>query len=551
MQQLYDQYDLPSLTNPQTMVRQTETPKKLVNKMKQWFNQSILKTPLHGYHHRDGDHDDGDGGVDSLECSPKTDLNDAPLQSFPATPIRNNGSNGNHFDDKLQLVEDNKIQSASMGDPQFLEYSLLSFHGDLQMNNDSTKFFSSQIANHLKFKTISSNKLRKRLDMIANKKQNEVKYIKKFITDINHWSNIPLFQNDINDTHLVIRQITTLFSQDVQYQENIIKQLKAIVNDLEYVALKENDLINDHKKLIQEHKRYNNIKLKKGINHPETSFSLERVITAEHLYESMKVSFQKIISITMRQLFQDLSYEYYSNSEDMKIISSSLIKEFMMSLESHNFQKFNNQLEQLKRKRNEKVWSQFSIEDKQNPIKWENIKSGIYEKNDSLLQDIYKNLPNDHYSKMSLRRVNSFPADTFLKSNLEDIDTTIDCGFILNKNTNDNGIESHKSLSDKYNPMSTNTFLSQPKIDKDIFQPSSSATVIPTLKIVDTNIDANETFKAHSTTKLKSQNLNSYNLPNQLISQETQNITNAIGLLDRNDYSADIENNHWENEVGD
>lgn len=529
MQQIYD---LPSLTNPQMMVKQnTEPPNKLVHKMKYWFNQSILKSSLHGY--RDDD---------TVECSTKTDLNDAPLQSFPVTPVRTN-------EGKLQLVEDGRV-AIEEGDTQLLEYNLSSFHGDLQMNNDSTKFFSSQIANHLKFKTTSSNKLRKRLDMIASKKQTEVKHIKKFITDINHWSNIPLFHNDTNDTHLVIKQITTLFSQDVQYQENIIKQLKAIVNDLEYVSLKENDLINDHKKLVQEHKRYNNIKVKKGANHPETSFSLERVITAEHLYESMKISFQRIISITMRQLFQDLSYEYYSNSEDMKIVSSSLIKEFMMSLESHNFQKFNNQLEQLKRKRNEKVWSQFSIEEKQNPIKWENIKSGIYEKNDSLLQDIYKVLPNSHYSRR-LRRVNSFPSDTYLKPNLEDIDTRIDCGFEHDSNVNMyNKYDTHELLSDKYNPMSTNTFLLQPKIDKRGPFPSSSSSppAMATLKVVDTNIDGNGSSKTQSNQKLKSQIMNPSNSQIPVVSQDIQNITNAINLLDKNSYSADFENNHWDDE---
>lgn len=459
MEQLYD-YNLPNdqMLRQKSSESTLSSPKKLVQKVKNWINLVSHKEHSnaimeHGY-----------------DFDLPTDLNEEPGNSTVIT------EQANKNETYLELVNDSFIQQT--------------FGNEYHEN-----MFTTQFVTHLNFKNVTCNKLRKRLDGIANKKQIEVKHIRKFINDINQWSNNPLFQNDITDTHLVIKQITTLFMQDIKYQENIIGQLKAIVNNLEYISLKETDLINDHKRLVQENKKYNHIKLKKGDIHPETNFSKDRLLTAEHIYESMKTSFQKTISITMRQLFQDLSYEYYSCSEDMKLVSSGLIKDFMMSLESHNYQKFTDQLEQLRKKRDVKIWSNFSNEDKQNRIKWENLRTGVYEKNDSLLQDIYKNIPSSNYCSTGLRRVNSFPSDMQLKPTFEDLDASIDLGMNLNSQRPE--LNSHGSdTGDKYHMLTSNTFLSS---NKDI---RNSATI---LRSVDPNI-CGTVMQKSTNTKLQKEN---------------------------------------------
>lgn len=497
MEQLYE-YNIPNaqMLRQQTSEPNLSSPKKLVQKVKNWLNSGLHRIP----------HDITDPEFD---FDLHTDLNDEPVNSTTNSPPTNKEET------YLELVNDSFIQQTFA-------------------NDNRENLFTTQITNHLSFKNVTCNKLRKRLDSIANKKQLEVKHIRKFINDINQWSNNPLFQNDITDTHLVIKQITTLFMQDIKYQENIASQLKGIVNNLEYISLKETDLINDHKKLVQENKRYNHIKLKKGDIHPETNFSRDRLLTAEHLYESMKTSFQKTISITMRQLFQDLSYEYYSCSEDMKLVSSGLIKDFMMSLETHNYQKFTDQLEQLRKKRDVKVWSNFSNEDKQNRIKWENLRTGVYERNDSLLQDIYKNIPSTSYYSPRLRRVNSFPSDMQLKPIFQDLETSIDLGMDLNLQRPESN--SQESMTgDKYHMLTSNTFLSS---NKDII---NSAKV---LHSIDPNV-CDTTIRSDRNNKVQQQDVNVESIGP--LRMENGNYVDYKTVLNEDCDTAGLSNNHWQN----
>lgn len=498
MEQLYD-YDLSysqMLSSQQSTESNLSSPRKLVEKVKSWLNFNLIKKVP-------------DTTNNQFEFDLRTDLNNEPMNSS----IRSN-KDSNYLD----LINEDLFPQNFISDK-------------------SENLFTTQIRNHLNFKNVTCNKLRKRLDGIANKKQVEVKHMRKFINDINQWNNNPLFQNDSTDTNLVIRQITTLFMQDIKYQENIINQLKAIVNNLEYIALKETDLINDHKRLIQQNKKYNHVKLKKGDFHPETNFSKDRLLTAEHLYESMKTSFQKNISITMRQLFQDLSYEYYSCSEDMKLVTSGLIKDFMMSLETRDYQKFTDQLENLRKKRDVKVWSNFSNEDKQNRIKWENLRTGVYEKNDSLLQDIYKNIPSSSYYSPRLRRVNSFPADIQLKPTFDDLDTSIDLGMDLNLQRPESNSQG-SIIGDKYHMLTSNTFLSS---NKDMI---NSAKI---LHSIDPNI-CDTTVRNNRNTKNEQHTVNVESIGP--LRMENGNYVDYKTVLNDCD-TAGLSNNHWQNSAED
>lgn len=516
--QSYISLALPS-PMPRNETNLTESQSKFVHKFKKWLSQPIWKTSQNNH----------TNSTIHSNHSFLNELNQSPNLLYPSIDIITDPQQENPSDSVGTFMTGNKP----------IEYTIPQFQEPVHQV-EPTNFITSQISNHLKFKYIDSNKLRKRLYAIATRKEAEIKSIKKFLKDINHWSDNPLFNNDTNDTKLVIKQINILFSQDLVFQDNIAKQLKSMINNLEYVALKETDLINDHKKLLQEHKKYNNIKVKRGENHPETSFSLERVLTAEHVYESLKKSFQKTISITMRQLFQELSYEYYSNCEDLKNVSSNLIQDFMMSLEVNNFQKFNNQLDQLRRRRSQKIWSQFSVEDKKNPIKWENMKTGIYEKNDSLLQNIYKNLPKD-YTLSQLQNSQSQP-------NL-DFKTGLESTYLHNEDNTDSRNETMRNFSipliDRYNPISTNTFLSK---NVPLQSPAQQLLKPPTSEKENENEPGIDTLKSE-TDQYPTLNPKNIGEPRQL-----QGVSEAITLTKNNvnrDFhfsarTADLETNKWE-----
>lgn len=425
----------------------------MMNKFKSWLAQSVWQG--HGGRHHGRQRASASASDDTCELSlsvldSDTDFNRLPgvIEQGSTVALENGAMQLNEEKGVVQLRESMAMATAS---PQFQ---------DTVYKAQTPRLITSQITSHLKFRANSSSGLRKRLMAIADKKEADVKQIKRFIADLNQWCVNPIFQNDSNDTQMVIEQISILFSQDIIHQTCIAKQVRDIAKNLEYVTLKESELVSDHKRLMQIHKQYSSVKTRRGEDHPETNFSLERLLAAEHAYTILKNSFQRTISITMREMFQNLSYEYYTNSEDMKTVSSDLIRDFMMSLGVNNFHKFNSQLDNIRKKRTEKRWSQFSPEDRKNPVKWDNLKSGFYERDDTLLQNIYQNVPNICSTNGLFNRgiddhdVVSFgnePDDFTTITTAEDKEGVVPD---LNAVRRDNSEE-----RDKYDPISTNTFL--------------------------------------------------------------------------------------------
>ena len=262
--------------------------------------------------------------------------------------------------------------------------------------------------------TVTVNKLRKRLTTIANKKLQSIKVIQKFIEEFSQWEEgsadllnpdlaetLPTFgtpgnsySNADNDTRTIVQMVNSVFLQDIKLQRNVAQTIKRMVDSLEYISLKESELHTDGKNYLNDYKKYNALKAKKGPTHLETVFSLERLATTEQVYNSLRRNFQRTISVTMRQQFQALSYEYYESSEALKFAATNSIKSFLSSLEAKDFNAFTLELETLRAKRETK---QQCCDVKQrvnnSQTKWEELKTGITECNDSLLKEICEILP--------------------------------------------------------------------------------------------------------------------------------------------------------------
>ena len=261
--------------------------------------------------------------------------------------------------------------------------------------------------------TITVNKLRKRLTTIANKKLQSIKVIQKFIEEFAQWEegSADLLNTDLggtpptfgtpgnshsnfdNDTRTIVQMVNSVFLQDIKLQRNVAHTIKQMVDSLEYISLKESELHTDGKNYLNDYKKYNALKAKRGPTHLETVFSLERLATTEQVYNSLRRNFQRTISVTMRQQFQALSYEYYESSEALKFAATNSIKSFLSSLEAKDFNAFTLELETLRAKRETKQQCDVKQRVDNNQTKWEELKTGITECNDSLLREICEILP--------------------------------------------------------------------------------------------------------------------------------------------------------------
>ncbi|CCF56459.1 hypothetical protein KAFR_0B01600 [Kazachstania africana CBS 2517] len=295
----------------------------------------------------------------------------------------------------------------------------------------------AQLSNYLKNKRVTCQQLRKRLLNVALKKEAESKSINKFLKDLNNWGENSLIKDDSGDTESVLKEINDLFTKDQQLQFEISNKIKDLSKNLEYIALQEGELIKVGKHLVRDHKKYLYIKERKGDNFTQINFLLDKISYSATSYNAIRTCFQDKIRINMRELFQKLSYDYYEHAADLKEASKEAVRHCLAALEANDVENFTPQLEELRRRRVEKLWSTLSPEERANPRKWENIKNGIYDCNDSLLKEIYKSLPVD-YTPSPLLLHTEQPSLNF-KTGLEDSTTEI------------------FSNDSEYNPLTTNT----------------------------------------------------------------------------------------------
>ncbi|CCC70688.1 hypothetical protein NCAS_0F02040 [Naumovozyma castellii] len=291
----------------------------------------------------------------------------------------------------------------------------------------------------LHFKDVTLNSLKKRLVAISQRKIETCKENKKFLGDLSYWGTHNISTE--YDTARLVREVQELFNQDLIFEQNIVSALNKLIVALEFVAKRESELISERKILQSDIKKYQKSKDKRGEYNEETRFLLEKLHSTQNHFENIKVLYQKGISVTTRKLFKDLGVEYYDRASDLKEASSRFIINSLSTLENVNPEDFEQELDDLRRRRIYRVWQKLTPNDKINSRKLENIKTGVYDCNDSLLKDIYKKLP-EEYTPIPPEPSGNQPV---LKFPLNGFDETVS---FLPSNTD--------------NPITTKAFLSEP-----------------------------------------------------------------------------------------
>lgn len=262
-------------------------------------------------------------------------------------------------------------------------------------------------------KNVNLQLIKKRINTIASKRNDMLKAEKKLLRDLKTWEKNPYLSETV--TPNLVEDVCTMFTQDLEFEQRLAQALKQLADTLGIVSKRESELITAKKDLNNTFLKYNKVKEKKNENEGEVQLLKEKVITLQQSLEVIQFHYDQSVSVYARKQFNNYGIELYETCSDLREHAEAFVKKSFRELEKTDADCFTEDLENLRRRRAQQYWSTLAPEERRNPIKWENLKSGIYEQEDPLLKAIYKTLP-DGYSSNTILQGNPFNNDTILEN---------------------------------------------------------------------------------------------------------------------------------------
>ncbi|EJS43405.1 ssp1p [Saccharomyces arboricola H-6] len=324
-----------------------------------------------------------------------------PLQSSIKTFLTGNNDENTEFQSEGQPNQNQKQSSEHLKtsyrrrpeqDIPLLKDLFITNKYDDPYLNSSTKFgnITSTFPSSLSLRTVTLQTIKRRIDCISAKKKEVWKTEEKFLKDILMWLQSSNFEDP--DTISLIHEIEKIFEQDILFEQKISDCLKEISNNFEYICMRETQLINEGNILKNDLKKCAKSREHKGEKHEDTEVLREKVISSQKSFDVVKRHYKHAISITTRQLFMNLAFEYYENCSDMKEISRNYLQESLSTLQTVDTLGFSEELERIRKRRFDKFWAKNKPDPKNNIQKFVNMRTGVAGFNDSLMNHLYGKL---------------------------------------------------------------------------------------------------------------------------------------------------------------
>ncbi|CAI4053609.1 hypothetical protein SUVZ_15G3400 [Saccharomyces uvarum] len=324
-----------------------------------------------------------------------------PLQSSVKTFLTGNNDDNTEFQpqdhpnqNQKQSTEPPRVpyQQRSPQEIPLLKDLFITNKYDDPYLNSSTKFgnITSTFPSSLSLRTVTLQTIKRRIDYISAKKKEVWKTEEKFLKDILMWLQSSNFEDP--DTISLIHEIEKVFEQDILFEQNISDCLRDISNNFEYICVRETQLINEGNILKNDLKKYAKSREHKGEKHEDTEVFREKVISSQKSFDVVKRHYKHAISITTRQLFMNLAFEYYENCSDMKDVSRKYLQESLSTLQTIDTLGFSEELERIRKRRFDKFWAKANPDPTNNIQKFVNMRTGVAGFNDSLMNHLYGKL---------------------------------------------------------------------------------------------------------------------------------------------------------------
>ncbi|CAI4526920.1 CEQ_1a_G0023910.mRNA.1.CDS.1 [Saccharomyces cerevisiae] len=477
-----------------------------------------------------------------------------PVQSSVKTFLTGNNDEGSNFQQNQNPKQKSELPKSPYRQKPTQEIALLkdlfvtNKYDDPYLNS-STRFGNiiSTFPSSLSLRTVTLQTIKKRIDCISAKKKEVWKTEEKFLKDILMWLQSSNFEDP--DTISLIHEIEKIFEEDIHFEQNVSDCLKEISNNFEYICMRETQLINEGNILKNDLKKYAKAREHKGEKHEDTEVLREKVISSQKSFDVTKRHYKHAISITTRQLFMNLAFEYYENCSDMKDISRKYLQESLSTLQTIDTLSFSEELEKIRKRRFDKFWAKANPDPTNNIQKFVNMRTGVAGFNDSLMNHLYGKL-SFGVAPVEEELQNSQPEHTDVPENVWN-------EVLSDYNSMDgNPITSNKFLSAKeLEPDQLVELLAQEKEEKEAKNISSSTAEVPSIsqpEIKKENLESNDSLILRSTKRnvnVNAASLRNLSIKKTQVKPESASEESKVLAAALNDAKQNLDENVWRSPI--
>ncbi|QID80029.1 protein kinase ssp1 [Saccharomyces pastorianus] len=477
-----------------------------------------------------------------------------PVQSSVKTFLTGNNDEDSNFQQNQNPKQKSELPKSPYRQKPTQEIALLkdlfvtNKYDDPYLNS-STRFgnITSTFPSSLSLRTVTLQTIKKRIDCISAKKKEVWKTEEKFLKDILMWLQSSNFEDP--DTILLIHEIEKIFEEDIHFEQNVSDCLKEISNNFEYICMRETQLINEGNILKNNLKKYAKAREHKGEKHEDTEVLREKVISSQKSFDVTKRHYKHAISITTRQLFMNLAFEYYENCSDMKDISRKYLQESLSTLQTIDTLSFSEELEKIRKRRFDKFWAKANPDPTNNIQKFVNMRTGVAGFNDSLMNHLYGKL-SFGVAPVEEELQNSQPEHTDVPENVWN-------EVLSDYNSMDgNPITSNKFLSAKeLEPDQLVELLAQEKEEKEAKNISSSTAEVPSIsqpEIKKENLESNDSLILRSTKRnvnVNAASLRNLSIKKTQVKPESASEESKVLAAALNDAKQNLDENVWRSPI--
>ncbi|KAL2709861.1 hypothetical protein KLU848_1611 [Kluyveromyces marxianus] len=248
-----------------------------------------------------------------------------------------------------------------------------------------------RLSDKLQFKRVGLKRIQDRLRRIAEAKENVAKNYNKLASEITSWCSLCLERDSEIDLLTDLQQV---LATDKRSEQTMAKLFNMIDSKLEYVAKREENMLQERKDMNSMAKKYDALRVKKGDQNMETEYLKENLQRKRNSLQQLKEQYYESLSKILREEFTRSCFTIYEMGSDLKDVTREFSLQSLEQLKSTNDSGYIDYfLEDVRKVRADKQWSKLSPREKNNPKKLAELVGNLYNGQDSLLRVASNKIP--------------------------------------------------------------------------------------------------------------------------------------------------------------
>ncbi|CAH02997.1 Ssp1p [Kluyveromyces lactis] len=312
-----------------------------------------------------------------------------------ASPLQPIGESANTFltdNDKDVNVGDQFIKVSPMKITALDQSPLFEVHSTTkELTGPSPPVLVERLTDKLHFKKVGLKRIQDRLGKIADSKENVARNYNKLASEITAWCSLCLERDSELDLLTDLQQV---LAADKKSEQTMTRLFMMINAKLEYVAKREENMLQERKDMNALTKKYDALRVRKGDQSMETQYLKENLQRKRTSLQQLTEQYYESLSKILREEFTRACFTIYEMGSELKDVTRDFSLQSIELLKNGNDSDYiDGFLEDVRKLRADKQWNKLSMQEKNNPNKLAELVGNLYNGQDSLLRIASNKVP--------------------------------------------------------------------------------------------------------------------------------------------------------------